>query len=177
MLPIDFERWSQIVRKGSCRRLQRYIPFLVHQVSKTDLQRITSAVYSILLMGPWIFTLRQPYCHLMQKKLLKHLVAIFMDCCMAYGNWWAIHIDDSSSLCQSYFHVSNWQNMLIPVQHRHLQPPVLSSVSPMLFALSLEPLAQAVRESQHHDPITVFGTDHHISLYADDILLFVGNTP
>jgi hypothetical protein len=73
--------------------------------------------------------------------------------------------------------VSNWKNMVILVQHRQLQPPVLSSVSPMRFALSLEPLVQAARQPQHHDPITVFGTDHHISLYADDILLFVGNTP
>lgn len=34
--------------------------------------------------------------------------------------------------------------------------------SPLVFALSLEPLAQVVRQSQYYDPITVLGTDHHI---------------
>ncbi len=37
-------------------------------------------------------------------------------------------------------------------------------LSPLLFALSLEPLAQAVRQSSHH-PISVHNTDHFISLY------------
>ena len=49
-------------------------------------------------------------------------------------------------------------------------------LSPLLFALSLEPLAQAVRQSTH-SPITVHNTNHHISLYADDILLYLGDAP
>ena len=49
-------------------------------------------------------------------------------------------------------------------------------LSPLLFALSLEPLAQAVRQSSH-SPITVHNTKHHISLYADDILLYLGDAP
>uniref|UniRef100_A0A8C1LC25 Reverse transcriptase domain-containing protein n=1 Tax=Cyprinus carpio TaxID=7962 RepID=A0A8C1LC25_CYPCA len=46
-------------------------------------------------------------------------------------------------------------------------------LSPLLFALSLEPLAQAVRRSQTISPIIIRNTQHHISLFADDILLFL----
>lgn len=45
--------------------------------------------------------------------------------------------------------------------------------SPLLFALSLEPLAQVIHQS--YDPLTVYNTNHHLSLYADDILLYVSD--
>ena len=48
-------------------------------------------------------------------------------------------------------------------------------LSPLLFALSLEPLAQTIWQSSLISPISINGTQHHISLYADDILLFVEN--
>lgn len=44
-------------------------------------------------------------------------------------------------------------------------------LSPMLFALSLEPLAQKIRQDQICS-ISIKGTQHAISLYADDILLY-----
>ena len=44
--------------------------------------------------------------------------------------------------------------------------------SPSIFALSLEPLAQAIRQSPH-SPILVHNIPHFISLYCDDILLFL----
>lgn len=50
-------------------------------------------------------------------------------------------------------------------------------LSPLLFALSLEPLAQSIRQSQNFSPIRVNGTDHRISLYADDVLMFVEHAP
>ncbi len=46
-------------------------------------------------------------------------------------------------------------------------------LSPLLFALSLEPLAHAVRQSESISPINIRNTHHHISLFADDILLFL----
>lgn len=47
-------------------------------------------------------------------------------------------------------------------------------LSPLLFALSLEPLAQIIRLSDNITPVVVNGTKHSISLYADDVLLYVG---
>ncbi len=46
-------------------------------------------------------------------------------------------------------------------------------LSSLLFALSLEPLAQAVRQSETISPIIIRNTHYHISLFADDILLFL----
>lgn len=48
-------------------------------------------------------------------------------------------------------------------------------LSPLLFALSLEPLAQALRQSPVISPVTLFGSQHHISLYADDIILYLSD--
>lgn len=48
-------------------------------------------------------------------------------------------------------------------------------LSPGLFALSLEPLAQAVRENHAISPIIIKRTSHHISLYADDVLLYLSD--
>ena len=45
-------------------------------------------------------------------------------------------------------------------------------LSPFLFALSLEPLAQKIRQHPSIAPITFNNTTHSISLYADDILLY-----
>uniref|UniRef100_A0AAR2IHE3 Reverse transcriptase domain-containing protein n=1 Tax=Pygocentrus nattereri TaxID=42514 RepID=A0AAR2IHE3_PYGNA len=50
-------------------------------------------------------------------------------------------------------------------------------LSPFLFAISLEPLAQAIRLSSTYSPVGILNTQHYISLYADDILLFVNNVP
>lgn len=48
-------------------------------------------------------------------------------------------------------------------------------LSPLLFALSLKPLAQKLRQHPSVHPITFSNTEHHILLYADDILLYVGS--
>ncbi len=49
-------------------------------------------------------------------------------------------------------------------------------LSPLLIALSLEPLAQMIRLHPHIYPIIFNDTKHHISLHTDDILLFIGET-
>ena len=48
-------------------------------------------------------------------------------------------------------------------------------LSPLLFALSLEQLAQAILSSPTISPITISGAHHHISFYADGILLYLNN--
>jgi len=48
-------------------------------------------------------------------------------------------------------------------------------LSPLLFTLSLEPVAQAIRQSEALEPIIIQDTLHCISLYADDILIFTKN--
>lgn len=48
-------------------------------------------------------------------------------------------------------------------------------LSPLLFALFLEPLAQAIRLDPTLSPISIKGVNHHISLYADDIALYLSN--
>lgn len=46
-------------------------------------------------------------------------------------------------------------------------------LSPLLFALAIEPLAISIRENLLIRPISIGGVDHKISLYADDIAIFV----
>lgn len=48
-------------------------------------------------------------------------------------------------------------------------------LSLLLFALSLEPLAQSIRQNPSISPICIKATEHKISLYADDILLYFTN--
>ena len=43
--------------------------------------------------------------------------------------------------------------------------------SAQIFALAMEPLAQAIRQSRF--PISILGTKHYISLYVDDILVYL----
>lgn len=48
-------------------------------------------------------------------------------------------------------------------------------LSPALFVLSLEPLAEEIRQSNLVSPISVYNTQHQLSLYADDVLVFLEN--
>lgn len=46
-------------------------------------------------------------------------------------------------------------------------------LSPLLFAIAMEPLAISIRNHPHIFPVTMGGIKHQISLYADDVLLFL----
>ena len=48
-------------------------------------------------------------------------------------------------------------------------------LSPLLFALTLEPLAECIRNSKDIHGVTLGKTTHKIALYADDVLLFLSN--
>uniref|UniRef100_A0A671WYD5 Reverse transcriptase domain-containing protein n=1 Tax=Sparus aurata TaxID=8175 RepID=A0A671WYD5_SPAAU len=48
-------------------------------------------------------------------------------------------------------------------------------ISPLLFALAIEPLAEAIRSDPRVAGINIGPQKHTISLYADDVLLFLSN--
>lgn len=48
-------------------------------------------------------------------------------------------------------------------------------LSPLLFALTLEPLAERIRNSREIHGVTLGKTTHKIALYADDVLLFLSD--
>lgn len=48
-------------------------------------------------------------------------------------------------------------------------------LSPILFAISIEPLAEIIREERRLQGIAINGTELKISLYADDVILYISN--
>lgn len=48
-------------------------------------------------------------------------------------------------------------------------------LSPLLFNLSIEPLAQCIRQNNILTPISLGSSKHSISLYADDALIYISN--
>ncbi len=49
-------------------------------------------------------------------------------------------------------------------------------LSPLLFAIAIEPLANAIRHHPQIPPLNIGQVDHIISLYADDVLLYLSDT-
>jgi len=48
-------------------------------------------------------------------------------------------------------------------------------LSPLLFTLAIEPLSIALRHSQHFTGMSSMGIEHRVSLYADDMLLYISD--
>lgn len=48
-------------------------------------------------------------------------------------------------------------------------------LSPLLFNLSIDPLAQFIHQNDIFTPITIGSSQHHISLYANDALIYLSD--
>lgn len=48
-------------------------------------------------------------------------------------------------------------------------------LSPFLFAILIKPRALSIRQHPEICPVNIKGIPHHLSLYADDILLYISN--
>lgn len=48
-------------------------------------------------------------------------------------------------------------------------------LSPLLFDISIEPLAQLIREEHEIQGLSINGEQHKLSIYADDVLLYISN--
>jgi hypothetical protein len=57
-----------------------------------------------------------------------------------------------------------------------LKYSVWCSISPALFAIAMEPLATLSRVSADIAPVKIKDTEHNISHYADDVLLFLSKS-
>lgn len=95
--------------------------------------------------------------------------------CLGGNGLWQTFIDMIKTL---YSNPS--ARVLIGQTYSSLFPVTRSSrqgcpLSPALFVLSLEPLAQAIRQSDLVSPISVYNTQHQLSLYVDDILVLLEN--
>lgn len=74
-------------------------------------------------------------------------------------------------LCPSASVLTN--NNRSPSFHLHRGTLQGCPLSPLLFAIAMEPLAISIRNHPHIYPVTMGGVKHQISLYADDVLLFL----
>lgn len=66
-------------------------------------------------------------------------------------------------------------NVLSPSFRLHRGTRQGCPLSPLLFAIAIEPLAIWLRSEEKFEGITCQGTVHKLSLYADDLLLYVSN--
>lgn len=68
----------------------------------------------------------------------------------------------TNSDLSSHFNLSRWTRQGCPL-------------SPLLFALAMEPLAIAIRAQEAISGLEIGGYVHKISLYADDVMLYLTN--
>lgn len=73
---------------------------------------------------------------------------------------------------QASVRTNNTQSNCFPLQRSTRQGCPLS---PLLFALAIEPLAMALRSNPLIKGIVRYGHEHKVSLYADDLLLYVSD--
>lgn len=48
-------------------------------------------------------------------------------------------------------------------------------LSPLIFAIIIEPLAESIRQQKEIEGVTIADQEHKLALYADDIILYIRN--
>ncbi len=145
---------------------------------RTKLVSSRGAMHLTICVDSFIFlTLRTPTqhlvrsFHLMQKKAFDRLEWNYMWAvlqCFGFGEHFVSMIKTLYHSPAASVITGNIISPSFPLQRGTRQGCPLS---PLLFCLSLEPLAQAIRKSEVS--IKIHDHNHCISLYADDIILYL----
>ncbi|KAG7519086.1 hypothetical protein JOB18_000893 [Solea senegalensis] len=143
---INVDQSGFVVGRNSCNNIRR----LLNVIQLSHQQKLPSMVMSLdaekaFDRVEWPFLLGQTFCSWVKLLYNRPLAAVGI-------NWQTF----------SYFPLARGTRQGCPL-------------SPLLFAMVIEPLAEAIRNSPDIAGICAGEKDHKIALYADDILLFVTN--
>ncbi len=169
----------KILTKMIALRLERVLPSLIHmdqtgfiknRSSFDNIRRLMNIIYSAKQMDSPVIALSLDAEKAFDRVEWPYLIAIlhkmnFGPKCidmirMLYGNPSAT-VRTNSDL-SSQFNLSRGTRQGCPL-------------SPLLFALAVEPLAVAIRANKSISGLEIGGYVHKISLYADDVMLYLTN--
>lgn len=153
----------KIYAKALSRHLQSHVSSLVHNVRR--LLHVINAATDIKTPAAVLFLDAMKAFDRLEWSFLWSVSGV-----MGFGEGFIKMIQLLYSNPSAMVLTGNICSPLFPVSRSSRQGCPLS---PTLFALSLEPLAQMIRLSSVSRPITVHDTHNHLALYADDILVFL----
>ena len=168
---------SKVYAKAIATRLEDYLPFLVHKdqtgfiknrVSMNNLRRLFYIITQTesLSGSPVIASLdaekafdRVEWCYMFKVLECFGFGKYFIDCVRLLYDKPRARVSTNGTVSDA-FAIGRGTRQGCPL-------------SPLIFALILEPLAQKIREDNAIKGILIGNNTHKISLYADDIVLFL----